>query len=341
PGRQIAADFGTNSVIQNNIFDTADGVIKYNWNDGETILSEAGNAHDREDSGSVTAAQALSVTDSSRGSNAWHYDSTKPHVLVIVNGMGGGEWRNIVKMTGNTFYLDKPLDIYPAAGDRFIIAQPSYLNVIIRNNMMSGNPFGVAMYDGTFLNVSVTGNKLTDNGGIYLSPDQEKSGMAGPGQTGTKFSIYRNIEINNNIVTDKSGYYPAYIQIFFRLVNQTTLFGRSVEAVEVRNNQVTARSGTKLDLFPFASGYGAWLAYQYAGAPYVETKVKLILGAVFQGDSCVNCPVNYKLTGGDSATVIWNATSPNTNGFQSTFMTDMPIWSSTKVTSTATIVGKD
>jgi hypothetical protein len=255
--------------------------------------------------------------------------------------MGEGEWRNIVKLTGNTFTLDKPLEIYPAVGDHFIIAQPSYQNVIIRNNTMSGNPFGVAMWDGTFLNVSVTGNTLTDNGGIYISPDQEKNEPAGTGEIGTKFSTHRNIEINNNIVTNKSGYYPAYIEIFFRLVNQTALFGHSVEAVEVRNNQVTARPGTNLSLFPSSEGYGVRLTYQNAAAPYVDNKEHAILGAILQGNSCINCPVNYKLTGNVYSTVIWNATSPNTNGFQSTFMTDTPIWSSTKLTSVATTVGKD
>ncbi|SFK79636.1 hypothetical protein, partial [Methylocapsa palsarum] len=335
PGRQISADFGTNSVIQNNIFDTADGVIKYNWNDGETILSEAGSAWPREDSGSVTAADALSITDSSRGSKTWNYNPAKPSVIVIVSGQGAGQWRNIVASANNAFRMDKPLDTLPAVGDHFVIAQPSYLNVIIRNNIMSGNPFGVAMYDGTFLNVSVTGNKLTDNGGIYLSPSQKTK------NSWKTFSAYRNIEINNNIITNKSGYYPAYINIFFRLVDQKTLFGRSVDTVEVRNNQVTARPGTNLSLFPFAEGYAAWLAYQYAGAPFVETNETPLLGSVFQGNSCANCPVNYKLTGGAYATVIWNATSPNTSGFQSTFMTDTPIWSSTKVISTSTNVGKD
>jgi hypothetical protein len=339
PGRQISVDFGTNTVFQNNIFDTSDGVMKYNWDDGETILSEAGNEYDREDAGSVTAADAFNITDSSRGANAWNYDSKKPYALLIVNGNGEGQRRNIVKLVGNTFTLDKPLDIYPAAGDHFIIAQPGFLNVIIRNNTMSGNPIGIGMFGGTFLNVSVTGNNLTDNGGIYLSPDQSKNGPAGPNQQGTMLSVYRNIEINNNIVQDKSGYFPAYINIMFRLIDQTTLFGHGVETVEVRNNQVTARPGTFPR--PFDPGFTNQVVYQNSSAPYVESNESAIEGTIFQGNSCANCAINYKLTGGDLNTVIWNWSSPDTNGFKSTLTSDLPIANSTKVLSVNTVIGKD
>jgi hypothetical protein len=254
-------------------------------------------------------------------------------VLAIVSGQGAGQWRNITGHTGNTFTLDKPLDIYPVAGDHFIIARPGYLNVIIRNNTMSGNPIGIGMFDGTFLNVSVTGNKLTDNGGIYLNPMQ---GTNGPWNV---FSAYRNIEINNNVLQNLAGNVPAYIDINFRLVHQTTFFGRSLDTVEVRNNQLTARPGTVP--FPFEEGYTNWVAYQNNLNTYVEQNQTPLVGTIFQGNSCANCAVNYKLTGGDLDTVIWNATSPNTNGFQSTFNTDKVIDNSTKVTSAGTVIGHD
>ncbi|SFK70637.1 glycosyl hydrolase family 28-related protein, partial [Methylocapsa palsarum] len=336
PGRVISADFGTNSVFQNNIFDTSGGVIKYNWNDGETILSEAGSYLPQEDSGTVTAKKdAYNVMGQSANSQPWNYDPTVPYVLALVTGPGAGQWRNITGFSNNTFTLDKPLDLYAEVGDHFIIAHPGYLNVIIRNNTMSGNPFGVAMFDGTFINVSVTGNTMTDNGGVYLSPSQNTRSSY------KTFSTYRNIEINNNIIKNKSGYYPAYININFRLVDQTTFFGRSLDTVEVRGNQLTARPGTNLSIFPFSEGYGNLVWYQTGMNTYVEQNKTPIVGTMLQGNFCTNCPVNYKLTGGDLNTVIWNGALINTGGYQSTFSTDLRIDNNTNVTSVGTIIGYD
>ncbi len=50
-GRQLAINFGKNVVVQNNTFAVSDGVLKYNWSDGETIQNEAGGANPREDTG--------------------------------------------------------------------------------------------------------------------------------------------------------------------------------------------------------------------------------------------------------------------------------------------------
>jgi hypothetical protein len=278
---------------------------------------------------------ATYVTGRPASSQPWNYDSANPYVLAIVSGPGAGQWRKITGSAGNTFYLDKGLEIYPEVGDRFVIAHPGYLNVIIRNNNMSGNPFGVAMFDGTFINVSVTSNTMTDNGGVYLSPSQTTRSSF------KTFSTYRNIEINNNIINNKSGYFPAYINISFRLVDQTTFFGRSLDTIEVRSNQLTARPGTNLSLFPFSEGYANMIWHQNGFYTYVEENKNPIVGTVLQGNFCTNCPVNYKLTGGVLNTTIWNGASVNTNGFASTFSTDLRIDNSTNVTSTGTIIGYD
>ncbi len=82
-------------------------------------------------------------------------------------------------------------------------------NALIRYNTMTGNPRGVVIYTGTYLNVSVVANTMTDNGGIMLRPDQRQ--MNGP--NGAQFHIgrARNIEINSNVLTNAKALFNSYI----------------------------------------------------------------------------------------------------------------------------------
>ena len=143
-GRPLSLNCGTNVVIQNNIFDTSDGVISYNWNDGETILNEAGGpyAWQREDVAAVSAAASSSLTAVCAGSCAWNVYPNS--IAVIISGAGAGQWRHITAVSGNTFTLDKSFSVIPTPGDYFAISQPGYENAIIRNNTLSGNPIGIS-----------------------------------------------------------------------------------------------------------------------------------------------------------------------------------------------------
>ena len=335
-GRQLSLNFGKNLVVQNNIFDVSDGVLKYNWDDGETILSEAGGAAPRDDVGTVTAASSLTVTDNSKcsGTCAWNFYSNS--MIIIVSGQGAGQWRHAVARSDNTFTVDKAWDIVPAAGDHFALSVPSYENALIRRNTLKDNPIGIGMFDGSFYNVSVISNQFVNNGGIYITPAQRIQDI---NTTSTFFNEYRNIEINYNTLTNQNGNFPSYIEILFRLLRPNTFWGASVDTVEARSNQITAKPGTPA--FPFAEGYTNYVLYQYPNASYVEEGKSTIIGTIFQGNSCTNCTVNYLLSTGALDTVIWNANSVNDSGTQSTFLKDQIIANTTTTTSIGTIVGHD
>ncbi|WP_026608541.1 glycosyl hydrolase family 28-related protein [Methylocapsa acidiphila] len=187
PGRQVSVNFGKNLVINSNIFDTAGNALKYNWDDGETVLSEGGGPNPRTDSGTATSATALSIADDSRctGVCSWNYYPNS--VVSIVSGAGAGQIRHIVSRNNNTFTIDQPWDVIPSPGDRFAIDVPSLENALIRSNTMSGNPRGIVLWAGTFLNTSIFSNAMTDNGGVIVRPDQR----AMNGTNGAQFHFGR------------------------------------------------------------------------------------------------------------------------------------------------------
>ncbi|VTZ49400.1 conserved exported hypothetical protein [Methylocella tundrae] len=338
-GRQLSINFGKNVVVQNNLFDVSDGVLIVNHNDGETILNEAGGQDMREDWGIVTTANSISVTDNSKcsgsGSGACAWMVYPNSMLVIISGAGAGQWRHITAHVGNTFTVDAPFDVAPAAGDRFSIAVPTYENAIISNNTATGNPVGIAMYHGAYLNVAVTGNQLTNNGGIYLMAEQQLSSTRSePGLDAT-----RNMEINGNTLTNTTGAWPSYIALGYLMINPSSFWGRNVMGAEIRNNSIAARTGTPY--YFFAEGYQAFSFYQAYPAAYVEQQGGAFFGTVFQGNSCANCTVNYSLGTGATDTTIWNAATSNSPGVTSTFLKDTPMLGSGAAASIRTLVGHD
>ncbi len=333
-GRQLSINFGKNVVVQKNTFDVSDGTLLTNQFDGETILNEAGGQNMREDFGSVTAADSSSVTDNSRCSGcAWEVYPNS--MLVIVSGAGAGQWRHITAQGGNTFTVDTPFDVTPAPGDHFSITAPGYENAIIANNTASGNPVGIALCHGAYINVSIIGNQLTNNGGIYVMSEQQLvlSGHE-PG-----FDTTRNIEINGNTLTNTTGLWPSYITLHYLMINPNFFWGKSMMGIEIRNNKITARSGTPL--FMYTEGYKMLTAFQAYPAPYTETGAGSMYGTVFQGNSCVNCAVNYTLMTGAIDTTIWNAVTTNSPGFVSTFVQDTPMLKNSASTSIRTVIGND
>lgn len=336
-GRQLAINFGNYVVIHSNTFDVSDGTLKYNWNDGEAIQTEGGGPYPRGDAGAVTSATATTIADNSRCSGvcAWNYFPNS--VVAVVSGAGAGQVRRITSRNNNTFTVDKPWDIIPAAGDHFAIDVPSLQNVLIRYNTIKNNPVGMSFYGSTLLNVSVIGNALTDNGGIYLRPDQVPPYYT---WTQTPASFYfrkiRNIEINSNSLTNTSGLFPSYIVANFAMAAKTSIWGASVDNVEARNNSITARPGTYPYFFP--EGYLNNVYYQQ-GSDFVDNGLNAINGTVFQNNNCVNCSVNYLLSTGVNDTIIWGARTSNSPGVASQFVQDYKIWRTATHGSTGTLIG--
>ena len=337
-GRQLAINFGKNVVVQNNTFNVTDGALQYNWNDGETIQNEAGGGVPREDTGTVTAANASSITDNSKcaGTCAWVY-TPGYSMVVVVSGAGAGQWRHITAQTGNTFTVDKPFDVIPAPGDHFTVSYPAFENAIISANTMSGNPMGIDLYHGAFLNVSVVGNTLTNNGGIDLVPSQ-RNVVNRAATTLTYFNVSRNIEINNNKVTNTNGQFPSFIAAGLQLNTLTTFWGKSIMGLVVRNNQITARAGTPF--YRFDEGYKHYSWYQSPAGPYFDQGTGALIGTVFQGNQCTNCPLSYTEGTGTIDATIWNPVTVTSPGAASTLVTDWT-FPNAKTGSIGTVEGND
>ncbi len=341
-GRQLAINFGKYVVIHSNIFDTSGNTLQYNWDDGETILSEGGGPSPRFDAGTTTSASALTVADDSRCSGVCSWNYYPNSTVSIVTGAGAGQIRNIVSRNNNTFTIDQPWDVIPSPGDHFAIDVPSLSNTLIRYNTMTGNPRGVTLYAATFVNVSIIGNTMTNNGGIMLRPDQRQ--MKGP--NGAQFHIgrARNIEINSNVLTNTKGLFNSYIYVSFGLNSPTSLWGMSMDGVEMRNNQITGLPGTPV--YDAADGYYNYVLYANPNGPYVDNGVSTIIGTILQGDICISCAPNYILTTGDLDTVIWNAkttVSPNVSAVSavSSLTLDYKLSNTAPHASTGTTTGHD
>lgn len=106
--------------------------------------------------------------------------------------------------------------------------------------------------------------------------------------------------------------------------------------VEVRNNQITAVPGTFP--YPFGEGYYQYVVYQNS-APYVEQSKSALVGTVFQGNTCINCPIAFTIDTGDLDTVIWGSRITDTGGNKTTLIKDYVMPGGTTQKSIGTIVG--
>lgn len=307
-GRQLTIQFGKNIVVTDNTFDVSDGALTPTMNDGETFLNES---RGREDEGVVTTANSMTV---SANSKSWNYYPNS--MIIIVSGAGAGQWRHITQLSNNsTFSIDQPWDVVPAAGDHFTIAVPSFENAWIAGNTMRNNPQGISLWAGAFLNTNIFNNRLTDNGGIYLNGVSTNSDSAGL----PEFSVSRNVEIKSNTLTNTNSTTSPFINISFANIWPSTYWGYSALGVEVRNNSITARSGTYP--YPYPQGYQNVVYYQ-SQTPYVEQGLSILVGNVFQGNACINCPVDFQIGTGNLDTVIWNSHIANSPGVSSTLLLD-------------------
>lgn len=335
-GRQLSLNFAKNIALQNNVFDVSDGVLKHNWYDGETLLSEGGGASPRQDVGTVTAATDLTVTDNSKcaGTCTWSYSANS--MIAIVSGKGWGQWRRIVAQSDNSFTVDKPWDVVPDVGDHFSIFVPSYENVLIRNNLMQDNPAGILLYHAAFLNVSIVDNKMVDNGGILLWGAQK----IGPHYKNASIGTMRNIEIIGNTLRNTKSQFPSFVVAAFGIGAPNAIWGTNIDSVEVRNNSLTARPETPTYLYP--EGYMSVVRYQNGEAPFSpDGAAPAIVGTIFQGNSCSKCPIAYTLSTGDSGTIIWNALTNDAANAPTQFLLDRRITSTATQASVGTVVGGD
>jgi len=227
--RNLNINFGTNITILNNTFDVINGPLTDKINDGETILSEGGGAKRRnEDIGIVTGATSQTLQDTSKTFPALSSSA----VVVIVYGVGAGQWRKITTVTGNTLTVDRPWEVIPTAGSRYATMSWSAANWLLKGNTLKNNSQGILLYSGSSRDVAIVGNQLINSRGIYLRPDQRLDRK--------QFSVIYNTQVINNKLTNTDGRRPAFIGVRSAQVNGDSTFGIGALGIEIRNNSVTA-----------------------------------------------------------------------------------------------------
>lgn len=297
--RNLNINFGTNIAILNNTFDVINGPLTDKINDGETILSEGGGAkRQNEDIGTVTGATSHTVQDTSKTFPALSSSA----VVVIVHGVGAGQWRKITSVAGNTLTVDRPWEVIPTAGSHYATMSWSAANWLIKGNTLKDNSQGILLYAGSTRDVAIVGNQLINNRGIYLRPDQRLDQK--------RFNVIYNTQVIDNKLSNTDGRRPAFIGVRSTQVNAETTFGITALGVEVRDNSITAHTPNTQEppnTEQFTECYYNSLMYQYPSS-YNNQDVPAILGTIFQGNTATNCDNAYYLNSASYQTVLWNTT---------------------------------
>ena len=281
-------DFVKDLVILGNTFDTIGNVTSLN--DGETINSQGCNPPHL-DLGSVTDASATVLRD-----RAKHWTSLAGYVVAIVTGPGAGQWRRIVRNTPTDLAVDRPWQLIPPTGSRYVITQWSAQDLIVKDNLLRGNPKGIWIYCGG-ADIAIVNNKLFDSSGILLRADQRTSL--------NRYNLIIGAVVADNTIINQRGNTPSFVATELAQVDTDRLYGTGVFNLDVRRNNVRGSPSEPHD-GPLANGMWssvrAW--HQGAAEPTSDTSVPGIVGPIFENNSVSGCTNCYNLTTGDFGGVV-------------------------------------
>ncbi len=174
----LSLDYVKNVVVQANNFEVTGKAVAVR-NQGETILSQGGMSH-QQTMGKVTTATATTITDAKneyqdftdRVSTDWQYViHPTNYQIAIVSGKGAGQCRIIAANTDSSITVDRPWDIIPEPGSRYVITQWSAQQMLVLDNILKDNNRGIWIYSGGN-DIVIAGNKLINSEGIYIRSDQ-------------------------------------------------------------------------------------------------------------------------------------------------------------------------
>ena len=308
-------DYVTDIIIQKNSFVVTGQPIK-SRNQGETILSQGGNPH-QYTFGVVTQATENSIKDikqewqdfTDRVSHDWQY-AVHPmnYVIAIVDGVGTGQWRIITWNNDTVLRVDRPWNVIPQAGSRYVITQWSVYKVLIKDNILKDNHQGIMLYSGGS-DVMITGNELTNSGGIYLRSDQRTQNK--------RYNLTWNVSIVDNKIINTNGLRSAHVAMLHVKVSNdnSDIFGTGTVGIEIRRNLVQA-SIPNVDKAGGSSGLGTEgyinrIECRNAnGSPCNLNKIAII-GTVIENNTAINTSDAYQISGGAFNTVIVPGKSEN------------------------------
>ncbi|MDD4922999.1 MAG: glycosyl hydrolase family 28-related protein, partial [Bacteroidales bacterium] len=188
-------DYSNDIVVMKNKMDVIGAPI-LSRGQGETILSQGCNP-EGQTFGVVTEATATTVTDNNK---QWGIFNplllASSRVVAIVNGKGTGQYRYIKGSKGHSIMIDRPWDVVPEPGSKYVINTWSAEDWLVKDNVLEDNDQGIMFYCGCN-DVLIEGNKLTNSSGIYNRSDQRAE--AG------RFNLTWNTSVENNEVIRTQG----------------------------------------------------------------------------------------------------------------------------------------
>ncbi len=306
----VVGSFTQNFMVLNNSFLVSGGTLPRS-NDGESINSEAGGAVRRDEfRGNVSAGNSNAITDNSQNFN-YSTNNAIPNlhvgaILAIVAGPGAGEWGtvSVVAANGHTVYVTGLWPVVPTAASRYATFDWSASNWIIAGNTMSDNEKGIEFGNSSINDILITGNQLTNNGEILITPTEQPTGAG-------MFNLVLNTEITNNVLADTENLRPAAISVVPREDLEANNFGTSVIGLQLRNNSIsghippTIMTQTSLDdSKALTEGLNVYWQWQTVGVPFADDGTPSILGTVIQGNKMINSSAAYELNSGDYQTVL-------------------------------------
>jgi hypothetical protein len=294
----LTLNFAERIALIGNNFTTTNGPVDQTKNDSETILSEGGGGVRTEGLGFASDSTATTLRDATATLN--------PNVLVngvlpanygiaIVAGKGAGQARRVTAYSAGTFTVDKAWDVQPDGTSRYATAVWGLQMAVIKGNTMAQAPRGIWLYGTAVRDVDIVDNAMTENGGILLRLYQNAATCT--------FQPALNLRIEANNIRNTQRLYGSYLSANFANMDGKAV-GTATYGLEVRRNTLVANAINMAPVdIPEVAVEGYVNNMQVYTGSYDPTFAAL-LGTVFQGNSCTNCPFAFRLSTGAVGTVI-------------------------------------
>ncbi|MBD2845538.1 hypothetical protein IDH44_10085 [Paenibacillus sp. IB182496] len=218
----------SNSHVENNIVRTTGASLKTTYNnDGESIMAEMPGAYFSV--GEVLGATADTIT------LAPTQPLPEPITLrrgtlqiVIVDGTGLGQYREVQYTSGTTYTLMEEWDVVPDRTSKFSLIAPND-HITVYRNELTDNQRGVWLY-GNAIDAVVVDNTLTNTDGIYIA-------STGAVQTGRYTPTYFvNVKGNQLLGTPGTGHASGIIAVSNRKNVGGLFYATGVYGIEIRDN---------------------------------------------------------------------------------------------------------
>lgn len=297
----FVADFSIRISLLYNTFDVINGpVLNKLRNDGETILVEGGGGNRTENLGTVKAATATTLTDTTNTINVDPFGAgsiSESYAVAIVAGKGAGQRRRVTGYANGTLTIDKPWDVVPDTTSRYSTFVWALKDAILFSNTLTDNPRGIWLYQCSVEGVVIAANTISQGGGIFLRSYQN---------LGLKtMTVQDDVLIRGNTIQNSTGRWMSYINVA-AVSSDPQPFGTGDVNIEVRGNRLTANTpnvSSRIEDRAGQEGYSAMLYIEPAGGQSNAT-VPSVLGAVFQGNVCKNCSHPFTIGTGDYGTAM-------------------------------------